>query len=135
MSQTNIEFVKTCYAAFQRGDIATILSLVADDVDWTNPGEGVPTCGTRRSVAEVGRFFEIVDSTWNFTAFEPREYVASGDTVVAIGSYAAIAKQTGKSVASEWVMVWKIRDGKVTYFREYTDTEALAGAAKKAAAA
>jgi ketosteroid isomerase-like protein len=36
---------------------------------------------------------------------------------------------------SAWVMVWKIRGGKVVYFREYTDTQALAAAVKGAAAA
>lgn len=135
MSQANIEIVKNCYAAFGRRDIAFILSVLADDIEWTTPGEGVPTEGTRRSVAEVARFFEIVGATWNFTAFEPREYVGSGNTVAAIGSYTAIAQATGKRVSSEWVMVWKMRDGKVTYFREFTDTQALAAAVSARAAA
>src|SRR5436305_8704351 len=89
MSQANIEIVKNCYAAFQRGDIANILSVIADDVEWINPGERVPTAGTRHTAAEIARFFEIVAATWDFTAFAPREYVATGDTVVAIGSYTA----------------------------------------------
>ena len=135
MSQANIEIAKSCYAAFGRGDIPAILAVLANDIEWTTPGEGVPTQGVRRSVAEVARFFEIVAATWDFTAFEPREYVASGDTVVAIGTYAAIARATGKQASSEWVMVWKMRDGKVTYFREFTDTQALAAAVGARAAA
>jgi len=135
MSQANIEIAKDCYAAFQRGDVAGILSALAGDVEWTTPGNAIPTAGTRRGPAEVGRFFEIVGSTWNFTSFEPREYIASGDTVVVIGSYAAIARPTGKTVSSEWVMVWKMRNGKVAYFREFTDTEAMAAAVTKQTAA
>lgn len=135
MSTANIELVKNCYAAFQRGDIAGILSVIANDVEWINPGKDVPTAGVRRSAAEVAQFFQIVGNTWNFTAFEPRDYIESGDTVVAIGSYTAIARATGKMVSSDWVMVWKMRDGKVTYFREFTDTEALAAAVMKTAAA
>jgi ketosteroid isomerase-like protein len=132
MSQANIEIAKNGYASFQRGDIAAILATLADDVEWITPGEGFPIAGTRHGVAEVAQFFEIVASTWDFTAFEPREYVDAGDTVVAIGSYAAVARETGKPISSEWVMVWKIRDGKVAHFREYTDTQALAGALTKA---
>src|SRR4029453_12176384 len=98
MSQANIEIAKNGYAAFGRGDIAGILELLADEIEWTTPGEGVPTQGPRRGVAEVARFFEIVGRTWNFTAFEPREYIASGDTVVAIGNYKAVARATGKPV-------------------------------------
>jgi ketosteroid isomerase-like protein len=62
---------------------------------------------------------------WNFTAFEPREYIASGDKVAVLGSYTAIARATGKSMSSEWTMVWKFRDGKLAWFREFTDTHAL----------
>jgi len=48
--------------------------------------------------------------------------------VAVMGSYTAIARVTGNSVSSEWTMVWKIRDGKLAWFREFTDTQALAEA-------
>ena len=99
MSQANIEIAKNCYAAFVSGNIPAILAVLADDVEWINPGKGVPTEGTRRSVEEVARFFEMVGSTWNFTSFEPREYVANGETVVVVGSYAGTARATGKPFA------------------------------------
>jgi len=125
MSQANIEVVKKAYADFGRGDIEAVLGALASDIEWTTPGEGVPTAGTRRGPAEVAQFFRTVADTWDFTSFEPREYVASGDTVVAIGSYAANTRSTGKPVTSEWVMVWKFLEGKVVSFREYTDTQAM----------
>jgi ketosteroid isomerase-like protein len=130
LSQANIEIAKNCYEAFGRGDIPALLAALAEDVEWITPGEGIPTEGTRRSRAEVGAFFEAVGNTWSFTSFEPREYIASGDTLVVMGRYGGFAKATGKPVASDWVMVWKIRDGKVAYFREFTDTLALANALK-----
>ena len=128
MSQANIEIAKNCYDAFGRADIPALLAALAEDVEWITPGDGIPTEGTRRGPAEVGEFFEVVGSTWSFTSFEPREFIASGDTLVVVGRYAGTAKATGKPVASDWVMVWKIRDGKVAYFREFTDTLALASA-------
>ncbi len=135
MSQANIELAKSCYAAFQRGDIAHILASVTDDIEWITPGEGIPTGGLKRGKDAVVRFFEMVGSTWNFTAFEPKEYIASGDSLVVLGSYAGTARATGRPMSSEWAMVWKFRDGKVAYFREYTDTEALARAMVQTAAA
>ena len=128
MGQANIEIVKSAYAAFGRGDIAAILGLLADDVVWITPGAGLPTEGTRHGKAEVASFFEADVATWNFTGFEAHEYVASGDVVVAIGSVSAIARSSGRELATDWVMVWKICDGKVAYFREYIDTLALATA-------
>jgi ketosteroid isomerase-like protein len=35
MSAANIAFVQSLYAAFGRGDIATIVNGLAPDVDWT----------------------------------------------------------------------------------------------------
>jgi hypothetical protein len=134
-TEANIAFVKNAYANFLRGDIPAILDTLADDIEWTTPGQGVPTEGTRRGKAEVAEFFRLVAATWNFTVFEPHEYVASGNTVVAIGFYSATALSTGKSVSSDWTMVWKVRDGKLAYFREFTDTQALVAAVSARAAA
>ena len=100
-----------------------------------HPGRAFPTEGTRRGKAEVAQFFNVVASTWSFSAFEPREYITSGDTVVVIGSYAASALATGASVGSGWVMVWKMSGGKITHFREHRDTQAMASALMTRAAA
>jgi ketosteroid isomerase-like protein len=134
-TDSNIEFVKKAYADFLRGDVAAILAGLADNVEWITPGEGVPTEGVRHGKAEVMKFFQLVAESWNFTAFEPRDYVATGDTVVAIGSYAGTARGTGKSFSAEWTMVWKIRGCKLEYFRENTDTQRLKDAVTGRAAA
>ena len=124
----NTETVKECYAAFQRGDIATILSKLDDAVEWegVKGTEGVaPHAGVRRGRGAVTEFFQIVGSTIEFHAFEPKEFVAQGDTVVAIGSYRATVKTTKKSIASDWAMIFNFRDGKITRFREFTDSAQL----------
>jgi ketosteroid isomerase-like protein len=121
----NTETVKECYAAFQRGDIATILSKLDDTVEWegVKGTEGVaPHAGVRRGRAAVTEFFQLVGSTLEFHAFEPKEFIAQGDTVVAIGSYRATVKPTKKSIASDWTMIFNFRDGKITRFREFTDS-------------
>ena len=45
-----------------------------------------------------------------------------------LGSYALKMKKTGKPVACEWVHVFTFRDGKVTHWREHTDTAQFAEA-------
>jgi ketosteroid isomerase-like protein len=127
-TEANIAFVKKAYADFLAGDIPTILSGLSDEVEWITPGTGIPTAGARHGKAEVREFFQTVAATWEFTNFEAREYIASGDMVTATGSYTAISRATRRSVTSEWVMLWKIQNGKLTRFREFTDTQALAAA-------
>ena len=123
-TEANIQIAKKAYADFGRGDIAALLAVLDDNVEWTTPGEGLPTSGTRLGKTEVARFFQTVAETWEFTVFEPRDYIAAGDQIAVCGSYTATARSTGRQVKSEWVMVWKLRDGKVTRFQEYMDTAA-----------
>ena len=37
-------------------------------------------------------------------------------------------RKTGRSVASDWVHIFTVRDGKVVAFREFTDTAQFAEA-------
>ena len=124
----NVQVVRDAYAAFQRGDITALLALVADNVEWhaIKGAEGVaPHAGARRGKAAVADFFAQLGASTEFTRFEPREFIAQGDQVVAIGEYAARVKSTGRSVASDWAMVFTVRDGKVVRFREWTDSAQL----------
>ena len=41
---TNTQTIQALYAAFGRGDVATILSCVTDDVDWNNSGVASREC-------------------------------------------------------------------------------------------
>ncbi|HEY7336475.1 MAG TPA: nuclear transport factor 2 family protein [Bryobacteraceae bacterium] len=136
MSQQNIEIAKKGYADFQKGDIPSIIAVLDENIEWTTPGdESVDAAGTRRGKAGVQEFFQRVNEIWEFERFEPREYVAQGDTVVAIGHYAVKSRKTGRRTSADWVMVWKIRNGKLVNFKEYTDTLALYRAAAEQAGA
>jgi ketosteroid isomerase-like protein len=124
----NTQVVKDAYAAFQRGDVNAILALLDENVEWeaVKGAEGVaPHAGVRRGRAAVGEFFATVGSTLDFHVFDPQEFVAQGDAVVAVGAYKATVKATRRSVSSDWVMVFTIRNGQITRFREFTDSAAL----------
>jgi len=124
----NTQVVKDAYAAFQRGDVNGILALLDDNVDWqaVKGTEGVmPTAGQRRGRRAVGEFCSQVNSSITFDAFEPREYVAQGDAVVAIGHYPGTSTETGRAFSSDWVMVFTLGNGKITRFREFPDSAAL----------
>ncbi len=124
----NTQAVKDAYAAFGRGDINAILAMADDDIEWegVKGAEGVaPHAGLRRGKAAVGEFFQLVGSTLDFHAFEPKEFIAQGDTVVAIGAYKATVKATKKQTASDWTMVFNFRNGKIVRFREFTDSASI----------
>ncbi len=124
----NTQSVKDAYAAFGRGDVDAILALVDEGIEWegVKGAEGVaPQAGLRRGKAAVGGFFQLVGSTLDFQAFEPKEFVAQGDAVVAIGSYKTTVKATKRQTVSDWTMVFNFRNGKIVRFREFTDSAAV----------
>jgi len=115
------------YAAFSRGDIQTLLTYFADDIVWTpvyGAGSHVPTSGERRGKAAVAEFFKLVGENVNFSRLEPKEFVATGDKVVALGHYTATTP-IEKGFDSDFAMVFTVRDGKVTHFQEFCDSAAV----------
>jgi ketosteroid isomerase-like protein len=133
--QNNVQVVQEAYAAFQRGDIQGILDRCADDVDWQTYGpETIRETKPRHGTQEVQQFFGEVDADWDFTSFEPGQFIAQGDHVICLGRYAGTSKATGRSFTCEWAMHFVMQNGKVTRFREYTDTASLQAALETRAA-
>ena len=116
--------VQAAYQDFQRGDIASLLSRLSDDISWYTPGEGtaIPFAGPRRGKAEVGKFFESVGSTLEFHRFDPNEFIAHGDVVVALGTWDVTVRGTSVRIADGFAMVFRLRDGKIAEIREHHDT-------------
>ncbi|HWR54425.1 MAG TPA: nuclear transport factor 2 family protein [Bryobacteraceae bacterium] len=127
--QANTRVVKEMYDAFQRNDIPGLLARMDDNITFRIPGpDYVPVVGVYSGRKELETFFSKLEQAMDFSQFEPREYVAQGDRVIALGYYRGKAKATGREFEADWVMAWTIRNGKAVEFQEYTDTEAMAGA-------
>ena len=123
----NTKVVQDAYAAFGRGDIAAVIASLADDIVWNGvygAGSHVPTSGERRGKAAVAEFFGQVAANVSFSKFEPKEFVATGDKVVALGHYTATTP-TNRTFDSDFAMVFTLRDGKVTHFQEFSDSAAI----------
>jgi uncharacterized protein len=134
--QENTQIVRQTYANFKSGDIQALVSLLSDDVEWQLPEiEGVPFAGQRRGREEVAQFFATLADAQDVRQFEPRELIAQGEKVVALGHYTWHVKSTGREYGGNWAHVFTIRDGKITGFHEYTDTAAAAAAYQKARSA
>jgi ketosteroid isomerase-like protein len=123
--------VQQAYQHFKNGDIQSVLGLLSEDVEWTQfefEIEGVPFSGTRRGSERVDEFFSQVFDTEEVLHFEPRELIAQGDKVVALGHYAWRVKSTAREYETDFVHVFSVRDGKVARYQEFMDT-AVVGAA------
>ena len=54
--------------------------------------------------------------------------MAQGEQVAVIGWERVKVKATNRTTELNWVMIFTVQGGKITKFREYTDTQALAAA-------
>ncbi|MGZ8997714.1 MAG: nuclear transport factor 2 family protein, partial [Allosphingosinicella sp.] len=59
---------------------------------------------------------------WDGFTVKVDEILDAGDTVVALGRYTGTCKATGKSMSAQLAHVWRVTDGKVARFQQYTDT-------------
>ena len=95
---------------------------MTEDIEW-HQAEGGPYGGVYRGPQAIAEnvFGPLLTDVPDF-ALTPKEYVASGDTVVAVVRYTGTGKSTGKELDLPVVHVWDVRDGKLARFRQFMDT-------------
>jgi ketosteroid isomerase-like protein len=127
--QANTRLVQQAYQSIKAGDIQAFLNSFSQDVQWELPDmENVPFAGKWKGHEGVRQFFSKVFEVQDVLEFEPEEYVAQGDKVVALGKFLMRLKATDSEFSSKWAQVWTVKDGKVTRFYEYVDTAVVSRA-------
>lgn len=127
----NAETVRAIYDAFGRGDVATILDKLDDNVEWetTVPVPGVPWLQARRGKANINGFFEsLVPLT--ITCFAPHTIFDGGDKVFALIRFEASARGKDYSFPNSGHL-WQFNAaGKVVKYDHVTDTAQMIRMAK-----
>jgi len=120
--QSNINTIQDLYSAFGRGDVATILNHLTDDIRWVSHLDSiVPWAGDFSGKARVPKFFDAIFHSVDVEVFNPQEWVAQGDTVISIGEFGCKGKATGKSTLARWIFIWKFKDGRVASYEQFED--------------
>ena len=123
---TNTEVVQALYAAFMRGDLSTILTMVSETVSWDNSRVASKECpwnGDFSGRSQLPGFFKAVGDNFAFTMFEARSFVASGNDVVALLRLESTLIKNGRPLVNDVVHVWSLDDdGLVTSYRHFNDT-------------
>jgi ketosteroid isomerase-like protein len=125
MSQHNVDVVQQVFGAFGRGDIPAILDLVSDDTVWGFNAQDsqVPWHATFRGKDSLPQFFGTMLENLDFRVFEPREFIASDDSVVTHVHMVYIVKKTGKKVDEEALFWWRFGpDSKIASLTHFEDT-------------
>jgi ketosteroid isomerase-like protein len=130
MSKDNVGIVSSVYEAFAKGDVPTVLAAMDPQIEW-NEAENFPYADRNPYVGPTavleGVFARLVGE-WEYFKLALEETLDAGDTVVSRGRYDALYKKTGAKVSAQFVHVWKLRNGKLVKFQQYTDTLQVAKA-------
>jgi len=119
MSESDISTIRGAYAAFGRGDIPAVMSMLEDSVDWRAP-DVLPHGGAFEGKDGVGRFFQGIGEKWEDLRVDAQEFHDADGEVVVLGK--ASGRLRGKGVADYgFAHVFTMAGGKVTRYREYVD--------------
>ena len=120
--KSNLDVVRGLYEAFAVGDIPSVLGALSPIVEWTEAAGGPYGGVSIGPDAVLENVFMKIGGEWDGFAAVPKEFVADGAAVVALGEYSGTYKATGKSFKAPFAHVWKFDGEKAISFHQYTDT-------------
>ena len=123
---TAVQIVRNFYAALRSGDAAGVLGLMSDDIEWVTMWQYKVVGRGPDKVAE-GVLMPLMKE-WKSFEFIPIEFIVDGDSVVSLGRFVGVHGVTGKTADARYAHVWTVADGRITRFRQYIDTLAVAEA-------
>ena len=125
--QTNLAVIGGLYEAFGRGDLASILTLIADDCAWeswlqnTAQSAGISYLQPQTGPSGVEDFFGDV-ARFQIHQFEVLDMFAGGDKVAVEVLIDATSPDGGRFRDEELHLYTLDGDGKVVRMRHYVDT-------------
>jgi hypothetical protein len=132
-SPENVDVIDGMYKAFAVGDVPAVLASMDANIVWNEAenfiyADGNPYIG---SDAVVNGVFARLGSEWDyFKLVDINLHEMSNNYVLATGRYQAKYKKNGTLLDAQMAHLWKLKDGKVISFQQYTDTKQAANVVK-----
>ena len=121
-NEQNVLTVKQAYQDFLSGNVQGIMDACTDDITWGSYFDpSVPFSKTYHGKHGVGEFFATLGAAADYKKFDTNEFYADGDSVLVKGYHEAVIRSTGNKFGHDFLMHFKLRDGKICYFFSYID--------------
>lgn len=121
-----LEVVRSFYDKLKAGDAPGALSLMSHDIEWIAMWHYKVNGRGPEHIVEG--LFKPLMAEWSSFALIPTEFIVDGDTVVSLGHFSGVHGTSGKQVEARYAHVWTVVDSRITRFRQYIDTLAVAEA-------
>lgn len=123
------ERVRAIYAALYHAPGTALFDQLDPGLVWELCGpERLPFAGVYLGRDGVAVFLDRLAAAVEPPRFEMRDFVASGERVVAIGVQRGLARATGRVFQVSHMHLWELAEGRVKSFRGLCDTAALCDA-------
>jgi ketosteroid isomerase-like protein len=125
-----VQVVQDFYAAWGRWDVAALLALLDDEVEWHFNGrpQDIPFAGRWLGQAQMVDFLQTVALSCDVLEFGPHEIIPLGEHILSLGYEQVKVKTTGRTFETDWAHLFTVRHGKVVRLREFCDTAVMARA-------
>ena len=123
--------VQQFYAAVTRGDGPGALALLNDQLEWNETARFPYYSGTWHTPEEI-RTQLLLPLSRDWAEFAPaaQEYIATGDRVIALGTYRGTSKKNGIKINTAFAHAWTVRNGLITKFDMFLDPQEVIEAVK-----
>lgn len=125
MSRDNVELFHRGLAAWNAGDLQSIVEMCHPDVEWTFSDRLPDATGDITGRQAVSDFFARFTEDWTEISIFADDVIDAGDDVVADVRFVAKGRD-GIEVSMRFIHVWTTQNGQIVRFRGYpTLAEAL----------
>lgn len=112
MKESNEQLIRNAHAAFSRGDMKTLSSMMKSDVVWHEPGKS-KISGTYRGPTDVTGLFlkyhELSNGTFRVEAIH--DVLSSAEHAATVATVKG--ERNGKSMADTDTILFRVVDGKL----------------------
>jgi ketosteroid isomerase-like protein len=120
---TPLDIVTQFYSMLGQGELQGLLALLAPEITWTEARRFPYYSGTWTKPQQVlENLFMPLGRDWEGFSAKADAFVAEGNEVVAFGSYRGAYKATGKTIDVPLAHRWRVENGRIVSFVQYTDT-------------
>jgi haloalkane dehalogenase len=124
--RNEMETVLHFFDAVIKGDLDKALSMVHAECKWTYRGpDSIPFTGEFRGPQGVGEYLQAFGSTVEIVSFEP-DMIWNDNDVIIRASEVNRGVASGREIELEVTQVFKVKNGWIMQFQEYSDTAKMA---------
>jgi ketosteroid isomerase-like protein len=129
MSQENVEVVKAFFDAYDARNSEAVDRLLHPEADITTVSAR-GGLGDHWSQGTTKRYFEQLDEAWTEFRIEIEDYRELGERVVALGVQRGAGMSSHIEVASDFAVVFVVRNSQIVLLDSYDNWKAALDAAR-----